>query len=166
MADADGLRGDADAAAIERFERDAQALAFFAQAIFRRHAAILQRNFRASERAQAHFIFVAADAEAGKIGFDEEGGDAAAACCGIGLGENDVEAGDAAVGDPGFGAVQDVVIAIADGAGLDSGSVGAGLRFGEAEGAENFAAGEAARDIFSFVRRCRISRAGWRLRNS
>jgi hypothetical protein len=35
------------------------------------------------------------------------------------------------------------VIAIADGAGLDSGGVGTGLRFGEAEGAEIFATGEA-----------------------
>src|SRR5580704_10990615 len=137
------LRGDTDAAPVERFQSDAEALAFFAQAIFGWHAAILQRNFRGARKAQAHFIFVAADTEAGKIWLDEKGADAAAACGGIGLREDDVETGDAAVGDPGFGSVQDVVVAVTDGAGLDSGGVGARLRFREAEGAENFAAGEA-----------------------
>src|SRR3984957_17557174 len=103
-----GLRGDADAAAVERFQRDSEALAFFAQAIFRGYAAILQRNFRGAREAQSHFIFVAADAEAGKIRLDEKGGDAAAACGGIGFGEDDIEAGASAGGGPGFGAVQDV----------------------------------------------------------
>ncbi len=145
------LRCDADAAAVERFERDSQALAFFAQAIFCRDAAILQRNFGGAREVQSHFIFVAADAKAGKIWLDQKGGDAAAAGCGVGLREDDVDAGDSAVGDPGFCAVEDVVIAFAHGAGLDSGGVGAGLRFGEAEGAENFAAGEAA-EIFFLLR--------------
>src|SRR5271156_995154 len=109
-----GLRGDADAASIERLECDSQALAFFAEAILYWHAAILQRDLRGAREAQTHFIFVAADAEAGKIWFDEERGDATAASGEIGFGEDDVEAGDSAVGGPGFRAVQDVVIAVAD----------------------------------------------------
>ena len=61
----------------------------------------------------------------------------------IGLREDDVDARDAAIGYPGFCAIEDVMITLARGAGLDSGGVRAGLRLGEAEGAENFAAREA-----------------------
>ena len=42
---ADGLRGDSDAAAVERAERDLEPLPFFAQAIFGWHFAIVQNNF-------------------------------------------------------------------------------------------------------------------------
>ena len=123
------LRGDADSAAIERFEGDAQALPFFAEAIFDRHAAILQRNFGGTRKAQTHFVFVAADAESGKIGLHQKGGNAA-------------------VGDPGFGAVQQVMIAVAGGASLNSGGVGAGLWFGEAKCTEDFAFGQTGQIFF------------------
>src|SRR5271168_1371246 len=46
-----------------------------------------------------------------------------------------------AVGDPGFGAVDDVFIAVEDGFGLEGGGVGAGLRFREGVAADFFAAG-------------------------
>src|SRR5580692_7433271 len=48
--------------------------------------------------------------------------------------------GGAAVGDPGFGAVEDVFVAVEDGFGLEGGSVGTGLRFGEGVAADFFAA--------------------------
>ena len=142
------LRGDADSAAIERFEGDAQALPFFAEAVFDRHAAILQRNFGGARKAQTHFVFVAADAESGKIGLHQKGGDAARAGVRVGLGKNQVDAGNAAVGDPGFGAVQQVMIAVAGGASLNSGGVGAGLWFGEAKCTEDFAFGQTGQIFF------------------
>src|SRR5271154_5716610 len=49
--------------------------------------------------------------------------------------------GGTAVGDPGFGAVEDVFVAVEDGFGLESGGVGAGLGFGERVAANFFAAG-------------------------
>ena len=54
----------------------------------------------------AHFVFVAADAEARERRFDEEGSDSLSGGGGIGFGKDDVDAGDGAVGDPGFGAVE------------------------------------------------------------
>src|SRR5260370_17811970 len=44
LREAKRLRGDADASAIERFERDSQTLAFFSQAVFSRPATTLQQK--------------------------------------------------------------------------------------------------------------------------
>ena len=66
LRDADGLRGDAHAAAVQSFERDLQSLPFFAQAIPFRDFAIGEGNFRRARSAQAHFILVARHAKAGK----------------------------------------------------------------------------------------------------
>ena len=56
LREADRLRGDADAAAIERFERDLQALAFFAEAIFRRDAAILRETISAERESRSPIL--------------------------------------------------------------------------------------------------------------
>ncbi len=45
----------------------------------------------------------------GNVGLDEECGDSLSAGGGIGFGEDDVDAGGGTVGDPGFGAVEDIV---------------------------------------------------------
>ena len=63
--------------------------------------------------------------------------------------------GGAAVGDPGFGAVEDVFVAAEDGFGLESGSVGAGLRFGERVAADFFAASEGLEEFLFLLERCR-----------
>ena len=74
LGEADGLRGDADASAIEGGESDFEALAFFAEAIGGGDFAIVEDDFDGGRAALAHFVFVTADAEAGEGGFDEEGG--------------------------------------------------------------------------------------------
>ncbi len=89
--------------------------------------------------------------ETGEIRFDEESGNSLPAGGGIGFCKDDEYAGDAAVGDPGFCALEFVNSVVADGSGLDCGSVGSGLRFGEAEGAENFSGGEAL-EVFFLLR--------------
>ena len=66
LRDSHGLRGDADAAAVEEFQRDLQPLAFFAQAIFLRDFAIGERDFRRARSAQSHLILVARHAKTGK----------------------------------------------------------------------------------------------------
>lgn len=50
--------------------------------------------------------------------------------------------GGTAVGDPGFGAVEGVLVAVERGFGLEGGGVGAGLRLGEGVAADFFAARE------------------------
>jgi hypothetical protein len=52
------------------------------------------------------------DVEAGRIGIDDEGADAARARLLAGAREHDVEVGDAAVGNPGLFAVEHVVVAV------------------------------------------------------
>src|ERR1700675_3852965 len=59
----------------------------------------------------------------------------------MGVDVDDGGVGGAAVGDPGFGAVEDVFVAVESGFGLEGGGVGAGLRFGEGVAADFFAAG-------------------------
>ena len=109
MGEADGQRSDADAAAVECGERDFQALAFFAETICGGNNAIIENNFDGGRSALAHFVFVSADFEAGRVGFDEEGRDSLPGCRRIGFGEDNIEAGSGTVGDPGFCAVEFVV---------------------------------------------------------
>ena len=72
------------------------------------------------------------------VGGDEEAGDPVAVVAGAG--HHLVEVGVAAVGRPCLRAVQDVVVAVAPGARAHRGGVGAGVRLGQAVGAEQVAA--------------------------
>ena len=105
---ADGLRGDADASTIERGERDAQALAFFTEAIGRGNSAIVEDELDRRRRALAHLVFVATDFETGGVGFEKESANSLPARGGIGFREDDEETCGGAIGDPGFGAVEDI----------------------------------------------------------
>jgi len=57
---------------------------------------------------------------------------------GLGVGEQDADAGLRAVGDEVLGAVDDVGVAVADRASLLAGGVGAGLRLGQGKASEPF----------------------------
>ena len=150
-----GLRGDADAAAVERGESDFVAFAFVADAIGFGDFAIGEDEFAARGGVDAEFFFFLADLEARRAFFDDQRGDAFFAFRRIGVDVDDGGIGGAAVGDPGFGAVDDVFVALLDGFGLERGGVGAGLRLGERVAADFFAAREGDAGIFFFVRRCR-----------
>ncbi len=108
--EADSLRSDADASRVESGERNAQALTFFSEAVFAWDDAIVQKNFDRGGGALAHFVFVAADFETGEGGLDQEGGNSLPGELGTGFGENEVDTGSGTIGDPGFGAVENVVI--------------------------------------------------------
>ena len=71
-----------------------------------------------------------ADGETRPVPLDDEGGDAAVAGGGVGLGEDRVHVGDAGARDPGLAAVQHPLVAVADGPGGHRRCVaaGAGLR--------------------------------------
>ena len=60
----------------------------------------------------------------------------------IGHGDDGVDLGFAAVGDPLFGAVEDVTVAVEDGGGLDPARVAAGVGLGQAEGRQPLARGD------------------------
>ncbi|MPN11077.1 hypothetical protein SDC9_158378 [bioreactor metagenome] len=84
-------------------------------------------------------------AQARIVAVHQEGGDAAANLqIGVGDGEDDVEVGNGRVGDEVLGAVQDPLGANLLRRGLDAACVGARAGFGQAEGGNQFAAGEAA----------------------
>ncbi len=63
----------------------------------------------------------------------EEQGEPVVAGLRVGLGDEHDHIGAVAVRDVGLGAVDDVVIAVSDGAGLDAGDIGAGVRLGDAQ---------------------------------
>ena len=105
LRDAAGLGGDADAAAVERGERDFVAFAFVADAIGFRDFAIGEDEFAARGGVDAEFFFFLADFETGRAFFDDERGDAFFAFGRIGVDVDDGGVSGAAVGDPGFGAV-------------------------------------------------------------
>ena len=95
-----------------------------------------------STGAQAELVFFFAGAEAGRAFFDDEGGEAVGALALIGDGDDDRYVGVVAVGDEGLVAVEDPLVAFADGGGAGGGGVGAGAGLGESPGAEPFAGGE------------------------
>jgi hypothetical protein len=65
---------------------------------------------------------------------------AAGALVGVGFRDDEDHAGERAIGDEGFGAVEDVLIALREGAGADALQVGAGAGFSHRDGADDFAA--------------------------
>jgi hypothetical protein len=82
--------------------------------------------------------------------FDEKGGESARTCARIGLREDNIDTGDAAVGHPTLCAIQDVTVALAARLGLNACSVRSSLRLGESESAENFP-GSKATKVFFFL---------------
>ncbi len=124
------------------------AFAFVADAICGGDFAIGERQFAARGGVDAEFFFFLADFEAGRAFFDDQRGDAFFAFGRIGVDVDDGGIGDAAVGDPGFGAVDEVGVALLDGFGLQRGGVGAGLRLGEGVAADFFAARERDEKFF------------------
>jgi hypothetical protein len=82
---------------------------------------------QAGERVRCDQVDALGDLEARGVGFDRKGRDAASAGCLAGAHEHHVQIGDAAVGDPGFFAVDDAVVGCyAAGAG-HRGHVGSGV---------------------------------------
>ena len=95
--------------------------------------------------------------EARGVGRDQEGGDALGARA-AGAGEDDVEVGDAAVGDPGLVAVEDVAVAVAGGGEVHGGHVGARRGLGQREGGDGSARRGLGQQAAPSARRCRRAR--------
>ena len=155
FAQAQGLRGNTDAAAVQGSHGDIEALALLAQQTVCGDAAVLHDQLTGGRTADAHLLFVLADREAGVGALHDESGDLLAGLFGIpligddaGNGDDDKYIGKAGVGDEDLGAVEHPVIAIQHGNGLLALRVGAGTRLGEAERADPFAAAQLGQVIF------------------
>jgi hypothetical protein len=83
------------------------------------------------------------DLQPRRAGLDHEGREAARTRCFAGAGEDDVEVGDAAVGDPGLLAVQHRSAPSRVGTRAWPRHVGAGVGLGQGEGRDRLAAGHA-----------------------
>ena len=135
LGQAEHLRADTDAAFVQRFDGDLVALAGLAENSLARQLAVVEEELAGGGGADAELVFLAADGEAGRALFDEEGGDAAVALCGIEGGKNNEETGFARIGDPELAAIEAVAGAGEFGAGLEREGIGAGAGFRERVGA-------------------------------
>ncbi len=136
--------GGADGGAedVERRHRDLEAFAWVADEVVARDADVFETQARERMRGDERDAF--GDCEAACVGINDDGADAFGAGRFAGAGEDDVEAGDAAVGDPGLLAVEDVVIAVGGRGECERGGVRTGFGFGKREGGDAFAGGDVA----------------------
>ena len=110
-------------------------------------------KFGASRGVDAEFFFFLADLEAGRAALDDQRRDSFFAFCRIRIHVNDGRVGHAAVGDPGFCAVDDVAVALANGLRGERRRVRAGLRLGQRVASDFFAARERHEEfLFLLVR--------------
>ena len=110
-----------------------EALAFLADAIALRHPHLVKENLSGVGRAHAHLVEFAGDFDA--LGLYRHADQRFVAMFGAvaGVGEQADPVGLNAVGDPHLAAVDDVVVAIGAGAGLDRGDIRTGTRLGHAD---------------------------------
>ena len=66
LGEADHLRADADAALVQRFDRDLVSLSDLAEDVGARHAAVLQDQLARAARADPELVLLLADREAGE----------------------------------------------------------------------------------------------------
>ncbi len=111
-----GPAGDVDATELERRQRLLQPLTLLpAQHVLDRHATVAQEHFRRLRSLVAQLVEILADREARRPLFDHQHGHAPMAWLrvGIGLDQHRKRVGVARVGDPGLGAVDNVVVTLA-----------------------------------------------------
>ncbi len=107
-----------------------------AEQVLDRDAAVVEDDLGRVRGADAELGLLLALAQAGGVLADDEGGLAAGAERRVDGGDDDVDVGDAAVGDEDLGAVEDPLVAVALRRRLQALHVGAGLRLGHRVGAE------------------------------
>src|SRR6185503_15807360 len=144
--DPDGLRGDADATAIEPRERELKALADLAEHRIRADTCLVENDRARVRCAQAHLALGFSDHEAGRVARDDEGGDALVGRCrSVPLThprEHDEERRVARAGDELLASGESPAVAVADRGRRERRRVAAGTRLGERERAEPLAAHE------------------------
>ena len=158
---AESLSGNADTAAVERVHGNLEALALFAEQILLRNDAVLENQLSRGGTADAHLLFLGADAEAREILLHNESGDSARTLGLVGHGKNDVGVSLAAVRDEDLAAVEDIVVALQNSLRLLAGSIRARVRLSQAERAQLFALGERNQIFLDLLRRAvHLNRVG------
>ena len=142
LRDAERLRGDAGAGAVEDAHRDLEPLAFRPEQVRGRDATVVERELARRRPRDAHLRLEARHLEARRVGLDDERRDAGVPGGRIRLREHRVERRHARVGDEPLGAVEHVLVAVASRGRAHGGRVGAGAGFGERVRAQRLAARE------------------------
>jgi hypothetical protein len=137
LRDAYRARRRAGAGEVERLHRNLEALALRAETVLHRHPHVLEGDRGGVRRALPHLVEVPLDDDAVEVGRDGEGRQAAVPLRPVGRGEDDEPRRMARVRDEHLRAVQDVLVAAADGRRLDPRDVRPGVRLREGEGTED-----------------------------
>src|SRR5262249_10871760 len=122
-------RADCRAENVESRHGDAEAVAGRAQEMARRHAALLKGEGR--QWVRLHHLDALGDRKAGRLSMDDEGRKALGAGRFAGAGEDDIVAGNAAVGNPGLPTLEHEMVAVAPRGGPDRRHIGAAFGLGE-----------------------------------
>ena len=130
---------------VEVAHRQLEALAFPAKEVRNGHAAILEAQCR--HRVWRDDVDSLRRRETRRIRVDDDRGDCLGAGLVAGARENDIEVGDAAIGDPGLGAVDDPLVAFAPRARRQRRDIGPCIGLGERERGDGRARGD-ARQVF------------------
>ena len=143
--DAEAAGGDVEPLGFEAGHHLLEALAFLAaDQVGRRNGEVLEMQLAGFDRLVAHLVDVAADGQAGRALFDDEGADAAVGRLGrrVGLGQQQEHLRAAAVGHPHLRAVDAIRVAVAPRRRRDRLQVGARVRLGQADAAARLALGQ------------------------
>ena len=138
------LGGDTNAPAFERAQRDLVALAFIADQVLGRDAAVVEVDLGGVAGVLAELVFQPRHHIAGRVGGDDEGAHAFFASALVGHGNDDGHVAVLAAGDELLDAVDHVVAAVFHRRGAQRGRVGTHMRFGQAKRAEHVALGQGA----------------------
>ncbi len=138
---------------IEHLHGGLEADAFLAtDQVFGRHANVVENHVSGMRAFLAHLVIPLADRDAWGLGFDDERTYATGALdFPVGTRHHGEDAGVRCVGDEALGAVDHVEITVAHGGGLQGSGVGAGVRLGQAEGAEEIASGQLGQILGSLL---------------
>ncbi len=125
-----------------------------AEEVGRRHAHIVEEQFRGVAGLLAHLVQVASALETvGVVGLDEQQRDALGARGRVGLAHHADQVGGLAVGDEGLLAADHIAVAVLLGGGAHALQVGAGARFGHGDGGDHFARDDLGQPaLFLFLR--------------
>jgi hypothetical protein len=130
-------RGQGQPSGVQRGERDLQAGALGADAVGGGDSDLVEAGDAVLDAAQAHEGVAVLDRDAGRVGLDDEGGDAALVALGLRYPcHDDEEVGDHAVGRPQLDPVEDVVVPVRYRGGGQARRVGADIGLGQQEGAD------------------------------
>ena len=100
--------GDVDASPVQALHSDLEALAFFADAIAFRHPAVGEHDLRGRLTVPAHFAFLGAEGQTGRVLLDQNAGNTASPLA-AGARHHRVNIADTAAGNERLAAIQDIM---------------------------------------------------------